>query len=152
LKIKKIKSKIVNLKYKKNCTIIEPVNIYGSKFGKNIFVGPFVEIQKNTKIGDNTRIQSHSFICEKVEIGNNCFIGHGVMFTNDDLKKGKISRKPSNFKKTKIGNNVVIGSNVTLLPVSVISGTVIGAGSIVTKNIKKKGIYAGNPAKFLRKI
>ena len=74
------------------------------------------------------------------------------MFTNDDLKKGKISRKPSNFKKTKIGNNVVIGSNVTLLPVSVISGTVIGAGSIVTKNIKKKGIYAGNPAKFLRKI
>ena len=152
MKIKKIKSKIVNLKYKKNCTIIEPVNIYGSKFGKNIFVGPFVEIQKNTKIGDNTRIQSHSFICEKVEIGNNCFIGHGVMFTNDDLKKGKISRKPSNFIKTKIGNNVVIGSNVTLLPVSVISGTIIGAGSIVTKSIKKKGIYAGNPAKFLRKI
>jgi len=152
LKLKKIKSKIVNLKYGKNCTIIEPVNIYGSKFGKNIFIGPFVEIQKNTKIGDNTRIQSHTFICEKVEIGKNCFIGHGVMFTNDDLKKGKISRNPSFFKKTKIGNNVVIGSNVTLLPVSIISGTVIGAGSIVTKNIKRKGIYAGNPAKFLRKI
>ncbi len=152
MKIKKIKSKIVNLKYKKNCTIIEPVNIYGSKFGKNIFVGPFVEIQKNTKIGDNTRIQSHSFICEKVEIGKNCFIGHGVMFTNDDLKKGKISRNSSYFKKTRIGNNVVIGSNVTLLPVSIVSGAVIGAGSIVTKNIKKKGIYAGNPAKFLRKI
>ena len=152
MKIKKIKSKIVNLKYKKNCTIIEPVNIYGSKFGKNIFVGPFVEIQKNTKIGDNTRIQSHSFICEKVEIGKNCFIGHGVMFTNDDLKKGKISRNSSYFKKTRIGNNVVIGSNVTLLPVSIASGAVIGAGSIVTKSIKKKGIYAGNPAKFLRKI
>ncbi len=152
MKIKKIKSKIINLKYKKNCTIIEPVNIYGSKFGKNIFVGPFVEIQKNTKIGDNTRIQSHSFICEKVEIGKNCFIGHGVMFTNDDLKKGKISRNSSYFKKTRIGNNVVIGSNVTLLPVSIVSGAVIGAGSIVTKSIKKKGIYAGNPAKFLRKI
>ena len=152
MKIKKIKSKIVNLKYKKNCTIIEPVNIYGSKFGKNIFVGPFVEIQKNTKIGDNTRIQSHSFICEKVQIGKNCFVGHGVMFTNDDLKKGKISRNSSYFKKTRIGNNVVIGSNVTLLPVSIVSGAVIGAGSIVTKNIKKKGIYAGNPAKFLRKI
>ena len=138
MKIKKIKSKIVNLKYKKNCTIIEPVNIYGSKFGKNIFVGPFVEIQKNTKIGDNTRIQSHSFICEKVEIGKNCFIGHGVMFTNDDLKKGKISRNSSYFKKTRIGNNVVIGSNVTLLPVSIVSGAVIGAGSIVTKSIKKK--------------
>ena len=152
MKIKKIKSKIVNLKYKKNCTIIEPVNIYGSKFGKNIFVGPFVEIQKNTKIGDNTRIQSHSFICEKVEIGKNCFIGHGVMFTNDYLKKGKISRNSSYFKKTRIGYNVVIGSNVTLLPVSIVSGAVIGAGSIVTKSIKKKGIYAGNPAKFLRKI
>ena len=152
MKIKKIKSKIINLKYKKNCTIIEPVNIYGSKFGKNIFVGPFVEIQKNTKIGDNTRIQSHSFICEKVEIGKNCFIGHGVMFTNDDLKKGKISRNSSYFKKTRIGNNVVIGSNVTLLPVSIVSGAVIGAGSIVTKSIKKKGIYSGNPAKFLRKI
>ena len=152
MKLKKIKSKIANLKYGKNCKIIEPVNIYGSRFGKNVFIGPFVEIQKNTKIGDNTRIQSHSFICEKAEIGKNCFIGHGVMFTNDDLKKGKISRNSSYFKKTRIGNNVVIGSNVTLLPVSIVSGAVIGAGSIVTKSIKKKGIYAGNPAKFLRKI
>ena len=152
MKIKKTKSKIINLKHGKNCMIIEPVNIYGSKFGRNVFVGPFVEIQKNTKIGDNTRIQSHSFICEKVQIGKNCFVGHGVMFTNDDLKKGKISRNPSLYKKTKIGNNVVIGSNVTLLPVSIVSGSVIGAGSIVTKSIKKKGIYAGNPAKFLRKL
>ena len=152
MKIKKIKSKIVNLKYKKNCTIIEPVNIYGSKFGKNIFVGPFVEIQKNTKIGDNTRIQSHSFICEKVEIGKNCFIGHGVMFINDDFKKGKITRNFSLYKKTKIGDQVIIGSNSTILPVYICPGTVVGAGSVVTKNIKKKGIYAGNPAKFLRKI
>tara|TARA_Y100001970_G_scaffold294150_1_gene447564 strand:+ start:4791 stop:5249 length:459 start_codon:yes stop_codon:yes gene_type:complete len=152
LSLKKIKSKIINLKHGADCKIIEPVNIYGSKFGNNVFVGPFVEIQKKTKIGDNTRIQSHSFICEQVEIGKNCFIGHGVMFTNDDIKKGKINRNPSFFKKTKIGNNVIIGSNVTLLPVSIVSGTVIGAGSIVTKNINKKGIYAGNPAKFLRKI
>ena len=152
MKIKKIKSKIVNLKYKKNCTIIEPVNIYGSKFGKNIFVGPFVEIQKNTKIGDNTRIQSHSFICEKVEIGKNCFIGHGVMFINDNFKKGKITRNFSLYKKTKIGDQVIIGSNSTILPVYICPGTVVGAGSVVTKNIKKKGIYAGNPAKFLRKI
>ena len=131
---------------------MEPVNIYGSRFGNNVFIGPFVEIQKSTKIGDNTRIQSHTFICEKVEIGKNCFIGHSVMFTNDDLKKGKISRNPISFKKTKIGNNVVLGSNVTLLPVSIVSGSVIGAGSVVTKNIIKKGIYAGNPAKLLRKI
>lgn len=150
--MKRINSKIINLKHGKGCKIIKPVNIYGSKFGNNVFVGPFVEIQNNTLIGDNTRIQSHSFICEKVEIGKNCFIGHGVMFTNDKLKKGKINRNPKSFKKTIIRDNVVIGSNVTLLPVKVISGVVIGAGSIVTKNITKKGIYAGNPAKFLRKI
>ncbi len=150
--MKKIKSKIKNLIYGKGCKIIEPVNIYGSKFGKNIFIGPFVEIQNNTIIGDNTRIQSHSFICEKATIGKNCFIGHGVMFTNDDLKKGKITRNSKLFKKTKIGNNVVIGSNSTLLPVSITSGAVIGAGSTVTKNINVKGIYAGSPAKLLRKI
>ena len=150
--MKKIKSKIKNLIYGKGCKIIEPVNIYGSKFGKNVFIGPFVEIQNNTVIGDNTRIQSHSFICEKVTIGKNCFVGHGVMFTNDDLKKGKVTRDPKLFKKTKLGNNVVIGSNTTLLPVSIVSGTVIGAGSTVTKNINTKGIYAGTPAKLLRKI
>ena len=72
--------------------------------------------------------------------------------TNDDLKKGKITRNSKFFKKTKIGNNVVIGSNSTLLPVTITSGTVIGAGSTVTKNINVKGIYAGSPAKLLRKI
>ena len=152
MKLKKIKSKITKLIHGKKCTIIEPVNIYGSKFGDNVFVGPFVEIQKSTKIGKNTRIQSHSFICEKVEIGKNCFIGHGVMFINDDFKKGKITRNFSLLKKTKIGDQVIIGSNSTILPVSICSGTVIGAGSVVTKSIKKKGVYAGNPAKFLRKI
>ena len=150
--MKKIKSKIKNLMHGKGCKIIEPVNIYGSKFGKNVFIGPFVEIQNNTVIGDNTRIQSHSFVCEKVTIGKNCFVGHGVMFTNDDLKKGKVTRDPKLFKKTKLGNNVVIGSNTTLLPVSIVSGTVIGAGSTVTRNINTKGIYAGSPAKLLRKI
>ena len=150
--MKKIKSKIKNLIHGKGCKIIEPVNIYGSKFGKNVFIGPFVEIQNNTVIGDNTRIQSHSFVCENVTIGKNCFVGHGVMFTNDDLKKGKVTRDPKLFKKTKLGNNVVIGSNTTLLPVSIVSGTVIGAGSTVTRNINTKGIYAGSPAKLLRKI
>ena len=150
--MKRINSKILDLKHGRGCKIIKPVNIYGSKFGNNVFVGPFVEIQNKTLIGDNTRIQSHSFICSKVTIGKNCFIGHGVMFTNDDLKKGKITRNSKFFKKTKIGNNVVIGSNSTLLPVKITSGTVIGAGSTVTKNINVKGIYAGSPAKLLRKI
>tara|TARA_Y100000590_G_scaffold26436_1_gene29767 strand:+ start:31 stop:489 length:459 start_codon:yes stop_codon:yes gene_type:complete len=152
LKLKKHKSKIKNTKFGKNCIVVEPTNIYGSKFGNNVFIGPFVEIQKNSYIGDNTRVQSHSFICEKVQIGKNCFIGHGTMFTNDDFKTGKINRNYNGYKKTVVGNEVLIGSNSTILPVYICSGSVIGAGSVVTKNIKKKGIYAGNPAKFLRKI
>ena len=70
---------IKDLKYKKKIEIVEPVNLYGCEFGKNIFVGPFVEIQKGVKIGDNTRVSSHTFICEKVKIGKNCFLGHGVI-------------------------------------------------------------------------
>jgi len=146
-----IKSKISRVKLGKNCKIIEPVNIYDCTIGKNVFIGPFVEIQKNSKVGDNTRIQSHSFICEKVNIGSNCFIAHGVMFINDLAKNGKITRNPKSFKKTNIGNNVVIGSNATILPVKISSNIVVGAGAVVTKNLLKKGIYIGNPAKLMKK-
>ena len=74
------------------------------------------------------------------------------MFTNDDFKNSKLNRNPSYFKKTTIEDNVLIGSNSTILPVRICKGSIIGAGSVVTKNINKKGIYAGNPARFLRKI
>ena len=144
-----MKIKIVNLKKGKNCEIIEPVNIYGATLGNNVFIGPFVEIQKNVFVDDNTRIQSHSFLCEKVKIGKNCFIGHGTMFINDDFKNGKINKV---FKQTNISNNVLIGSNSTILPVKICSKVIIGAGSVVTKNIIKSGVYAGNPAKFIRKL
>lgn len=144
-----MKIKIVNLKKGKNCKIIEPVNIYGATLGNNVFIGPFVEIQKNVFVDDNTRIQSHSFLCEKVKIGKNCFIGHGTMFINDDFKNDKINKV---FKKTNISNNVLIGSNSTILPVKICSKVIIGAGSVVTKNINKSGVYAGNPAKFIRKL
>ena len=144
-----MKIKIVNLKKGKNCEIIEPVNIYGATLGNNVFIGPFVEIQKNVFVDDNTRIQSHSFLCEKVKIGKNCFIGHGTMFINDDFKNGKINKV---FKQTNISNNVLIGSNSTILPVKICSKVIIGAGSVVTKNINKSGVYAGNPVKFIRKL
>ena len=144
-----MKIKIVNLKKGKNCKIIEPVNIYGATLGNNVFIGPFVEIQKKVFIDDNTRIQSHSFLCEKVKIGKNCFIGHGTMFINDDFKNGKINKV---FKQTSISNNVLIGSNSTILPIKICSKVIIGAGSVVTKNINKSGVYAGNPAKFIRKL
>lgn len=144
-----MKIKIVNLKKGKNCKIIEPVNIYGATLGNNVFIGPFVEIQKNVFVDDNTRIQSHSFLCEKVKIGKNCFIGHGTMFINDNFKNDKINKV---FKQTNISNNVLIGSNSTILPVKICSKVIIGAGSVVTKNINKSGVYAGNPAKFIRKL
>ena len=80
----------VDVRYGKNCKIIEPVNIYGCELGNNVFVGPFVEITKGAKIGDDSRISSHSFVCELVTIGKKCFIGHGVMFTNDKFSNGKL--------------------------------------------------------------
>ena len=147
-----IKNNIRKVKFGKNVEIVEPVNLFECDIGNNCFIGPFVEIGKNVKIGSETRISSHSYICELVKIGKKCFIAHGVFFTNDLIKSGKISKKKSSWKKTIIEDNVVIGSNATILPVTIAKGSVIGAGSVVTKNLKIKGIYAGNPAKFLRKI
>jgi acetyltransferase-like isoleucine patch superfamily enzyme len=134
-------------------TVVEPINLYGCTIGSNTFIGPFVEVQKEVIIGNNCSIQSHTFICELVTIGNDCFIGHGVMFVNDLFSEGK----PANgnmalWKATNIGNNVSIGSNATILPVSICDNVVIGAGAVVTKNIIKPGVYVGNPAKFLRNV
>lgn len=133
--------------------IIEPVNLYGCSIGKNSFIGPFVEIQKNVCIGENVKVQSHSFICELVTIGDNCFIGHSVVFINDLFSTGKPAGGKKEFwKNTIISDNVSIGSNCTILPVQICEGCVIGAGSVVTKNITIKGIYAGNPAALIRTI
>ena len=147
------KSGIKNVKTGKNVTIIEPSNLYECFLDDNSFVGPFVEIQKNVYIGKRTRIQSHSFICELVTIGNDCNIGHGVMFINDRFSIGKpAGGNKSLWEKTILGDEVSIGSNSTILPVKICNNTVIGAGSVVTKDINKKGIYVGNPAKFLKPI
>ena len=114
-----------------------------------VFVGPFCEIQKGVKVGAESIIQSHTFICSGVEIGENCFIGHGVMFTNDRLQGSSPEFDPSKWEKTMIGNNVLIGSNSTILPVSICDDVVIGAGAVVTKDIKNPGTYVGNPARLL---
>ena len=142
---------IRNVDFGRNVTIIEPVNLYGCSIGDDSFVGPFVEIQKNTTIGKNTKIQSHSFVCELVRIGDECFIGHGVMFINDLFSEGRPANGNKDFwKNTKIGNNVFIGSNATILPVEICDHVVIGAGAVVTKNITESGIYVGNPAKKMK--
>lgn len=147
------KVSVVNVDFGEKVTVVEPVNLYGCKIGSNTFVGPFVEIQKDVTIGQNCKIQSHSFICELVTIGDNCFIGHGVMFINDLFSEGKpAGGKKELWKSTVIGNHVSIGSNATILPVTICDNVVIGAGSVVTKNIKEKGVYAGNPAQKIKEI
>jgi acetyltransferase-like isoleucine patch superfamily enzyme len=147
-----LQSQIRDVKFGKNCTVIEPSNLYECELGNEVFIGPFVEITKGVKIGDYTRVSSHSFICNLVTIGKKCFIGHGVMFTNDLFKEGKIINDEKFFLPTNIGNNVIIGSNATILPVNICSDAVIGAGSVVTKDIDVKGTYVGNPARLLRKF
>ena len=145
-------SRIVKVKFSENVKIINPVNLYECKLNNNVFVGPFVEIQKGVEIGSNTKIQSHSFICELVTIGKNCFIGHGVMFVNDKFLNGcPANGNKKLWGKTIIEDNVSIGSNATILPVNICSHVVIGAGSVVTKSITQSGTYAGNPARLLKK-
>lgn len=142
---------IVDVHFGNDVTVVIPANIYQCKVGNNVFIGPFVEIQKNVTIGDRVKIQSHSFICELVEIGEDSFIGHGVMFINDLFSTGGPARgNKSLWKCTRVGKRVSIGSNSTILPVSICDDVVIGAGSVVTKDIAVPGIYAGNPAKKLK--
>ncbi len=144
-------SQIRNNNFGENVKIVEPANIYEITTGKNCFIGPFTEIQKGVIIGNNTKIQSHAFICELVTIGNNCFISHGAMFINDLFETGKpAGGDTTKWKTTKIGNDVSIGTNATILPVEICNNVVIGAGAVVTKNITESGIYAGNPAKKMR--
>jgi acetyltransferase-like isoleucine patch superfamily enzyme len=148
-----LKAQIRDVQFGVNVKVVEPVNIYGCQIGDACFIGPFVEIQKDVSIGARTKVQSHSFICELVTIGEDCFIGHGVMFINDLFENGGPARgDKSLWKSTQIGNKVSIGSNTTILPVSICEGAVIGAGAVVTRNITEAGIYAGNPARLIRKL
>lgn len=133
--------------------IVEPANVYGCTLADDCFVGPFVEIQSGVRIGARTKVQSHAFICELVEIGDDCFVGHGVMFTNDPFATGGPARgRKELWRATRIGDRVSIGSNATLLPVRICSDVVIGAGAVVTRDIDRPGIYAGNPARLLRPL
>lgn len=146
-------SGIKDVKIGSDVKIVEPVNIYGCSIGNSCFIGPFVEIQKDVTIGDNTKVQSHTFICELVTIGNGCFIGHGVMFINDLFQNGGPARGNKNlWRPTLIGNYVSIGSNSTILPINICDNVVIGAGSVVVKDILMPGIYVGNPARMIKPL
>lgn len=143
---------IVDVKFGNEVTVIQPVNLYGCAIGNGSFIGPFVEIQKGARIGQRCRIQSHAFICELVVIGDDCFISHGAMFINDRFDTGGPAEKSDLWKATKIGNRVSVGTNATILPVSICDRAVIGAGAVVTKDITEPGFYVGNPARLLREL
>lgn len=143
---------IVDVSFGENVTVVQPVNLYGCAIGDTSFIGPFVEIQKGARIGQRCRIQSHSFICELVTIGDDCFISHGVMFINDLFATGGPAAKHELWRSTKVGDHVSFGTNATILPVSICDRVVVGAGAVVTKDITEPGFYVGNPARLLRRL
>ena len=141
---------IVSSSFGHQVTVVQPVNIYGAEIADEVFIGPFTEIQSGARIGSRTRIQSHTFICSKVTIGEDCFVGHGVMFTNDLHPGGPDRGNPNKLLPTNIGSRVSIGSGVTILPVTICDDVQIGAGAVVSRDITEPGIYAGVPAKRMR--
>ena len=144
---------IRNVEFGQNVTVVQPSNLYDCRIGDDCFIGPFVEIQKRVTVGNRCRIQSHAFLCELVTIGDDCFISHGAMFINDLIASGGPARgDQSKWKSTRIGNRVSIGTNATILPVNICDDVVIGAGSVVTKDITQPGVYCGNPVRKLRSL
>ena len=157
ININEAKQCLINVLVGKNVRIFNFVNAYGCSIGDNTKVGAFVEIQKNSSIGKNCKISSHSFICEGVHIEDDCFVGHGVMFINDRFprainQEGDL-QSDSDWKVTEtfIKKGASIGSNATILcGVTVGENSIVGAGSVVTKDVPANSIFAGNPAKLIR--
>ncbi len=144
---------IRDVKFGRDVVVVQPVNLYECSIDDGCFIGPFVEIQRNVRVGKRCKIQSHAFICELVTIGDDCFISHGVAFINDLFERGgPAGGKKELWKPTQVGNFVAIGTNATVLPVQITDHVVIGAGAVVTKDILEPGIYAGNPARKLRDL
>jgi acetyltransferase-like isoleucine patch superfamily enzyme len=144
---------IVDVTFGRNVSLVQPVNLYGCTIGDDSFIGPFVEIQRDVVIGKRCRIQSHAFICELVTIGDDCFVSHGAMFINDAFATGGPARgRRDLWHATRLGSHVSVGTNATLLPVSVCDHVVIGAGAVVTRDLTEPGVYAGNPARLLRRL
>ena len=140
-----------------NVRLSKFINLYGCEIGDDTKIGAFVEIQKNAKIGNRCKVSSHSFICEGVTIEDNVFIGHGVMFTNDSYPRattadgGLQTEADWKVEKTLIKQGASLGTGATILPnISVGKNAIVGAGSVVTRDVPDNAVVAGNPARVLR--
>ena len=148
-----------DVKLGNNVKLARFINLYGCEIGDDTKIGAFVEVQKNASIGKRCKISSHSFICEGVVIEDNVFIGHGVMFTNDTypratLPNGSLQTDGDwKVERTLIKTGASIGSGATILPnLTIGENAIVGAGSVVTKDVPPNTVVAGNPAKVLRFI
>ena len=146
-----------NVKLGKNVGLQDFINLYGCEIDDDSRVGPFVEIQKNAFIGKRCKIQSHTFICEGVTIEDDAFVGHGVMFINDKYPQstnedgGLQTEEDWQVIPTVVKKRASIGSNATILcGITIGEGAVIGAGSVVTKDVLPGAVVAGNPARTIR--
>lgn len=146
-----------DVKLGRNVKLSKFINMYGCTVGDDVKIGAFVEVQKNASIGNNCKISSHTFICEGVTIEDAVFIGHSVTFINDMYPRataaGGALQTEADWKvdKTVVKKGASIGSGCTILAnVTIGEGAIIGAGSVVTKDVPPNAIVAGNPAKFLR--
>ena len=156
-----INNQIRDVEFGENVTIYQPVNLYECEIGDNTRIGAFVEVQKNATIGKNCKISTHSFICEGVNIGNGCFIGHGVMFINDKYPQAvnpdgeMLSENDWNLMETFVEENVSVGSGAIIMGgIKIGKGAMIGAGAVVTKDVPENSTVFGVPAreKYLKNI
>ena len=145
------------MKLGENVRLSKFINLYGCEIGDETKIGAFVEIQKNARIGRRCKISSHTSICEGVTIEDNVFIGHGVMFTNDIYPRatsldGKLQSEADwTVEKTVVKQGASIGTGATILPKTCIGeNAIVGAGSVVTKDVPANAVIAGNPARVLR--
>jgi len=148
-----------DVKLGENVKLSKFINLYGCKIGDNTSIGAFVEVQKNATVGKNCKISSHTFICEGVTIEDNVLIGHGVIFINDTYPRsvneyGRLQTEADwKVESTLVKNGASIGSGCTILAnVTIGENAIVGAGSVVTRDVPANAIVAGNPSRFLRLI